>query len=103
MQSQVIVVVGEPPSQPLLAAVVPVRNHRDHLLYGMAHRSLTRLDNTRSRLLHALDERIFVEIATPAGNMNEQDSEAYTNQILFLALSVTQGTLRENKTFIKYR
>ena len=69
----------------------------------MAHRALTRLDNTRSRLLHTLDERVFVEFATPAGNMNEQDSEAYTNQLLFLASSVTQGTLHENKTFIQDR
>ena len=68
----------------------------------MTHRSLTRLDNTRSRLLHTLDERVFVEIATPAGNMNEQDIEADTNQILFLASSVTQGTPHESKTFIQY-
>ena len=69
----------------------------------MAHRSLIRLDNTRSRLLHTLDERVFVEIATPVGYMNEQDSEACSNQILFLASSGTQGTPHENKTFIQYR
>ena len=65
----------------------------------MAHRSLTRLGNTRSRLLHTFDESVCVEIATPAGNMNEQDSEAYTDQIIFLASSVTQETLHENKQY----
>ena len=63
--------------QPLLGEVVPVRNQGDHVLHGVARRSLTRLNgNTRSRRLHAFDESVCVGIATAAGNMNEQDSEA---------------------------
>ena len=63
--------------------------------FSMVWHTALRYDNTRSRRLHTFYESVCVEIATPAGTMNEQR--------LIRHILTKFYFWHENKTFVQYR